>query len=160
MSSSKAVSRRKTKYIHVQRHKASCGPVAIANVIKWFGISTSYDRVLRFCLDARAYDPEIGMWPFQMWYVLKTFRIPFKVHKKFTIEKLDSLLDNGGVCILVYDTRPGRSHVVFIDGRNDAGYRSWNRKKGMLPFFPREEMDKTLRESACLYVYTFQSVAR
>lgn len=137
--------------------------MAIANLIKWIGIQTSYDKVLEFCLGTRAYHPYRGMFPFQMRYILQTFAVKFKVRKKFTIEDLNALLESGGSCIFVYQTPAGSNHVVFIDRRLQGGYRSWNRKKGWPPFFSDADMAETIVRSAKrnqLYVYAFQGVRK
>lgn len=159
-----AIRKRKSKFINVQRHYGSCGPIAIANAIKWHGIETSYKAVLNWCLGVQAYHPKAGMWPFQMRYVLRTLRMNFKVRRKFTIEDLDALLAAGGACIFIYVTSKGGSHATFIDRALETGYRSWNRKKKMPPYFPREDMEATIRRSSKkaggLYVYTFQPVKR
>ncbi len=150
--------RRKTKFINVQRHKASCGPIAIANLIKWCGIETSYAKVLGFCIGVRAFSNRAGMWPFQMRYVLKTLKVRFKVKRKFSVADLDALLDAGGCCILAYCTKFG-GHAVFIDKRTSNGYRSWNRVKGKPPFFSKKDLQIALRRSVGrrnLHVYTFE----
>lgn len=84
----------------------------------------------------------------------------FECKEAFSIEEMDALIDSGGACILVYETKRG-GHAVFIDSRNANGYRSWNRKQGMIPFFPRDEMAETLEFSTKkqgLFVYCFLKV--
>lgn len=154
------VRRRKTQFINVQRSKASCGPIAVANLIKWHGFETSYKKTLRFCMQLRAYHPRVGMWPFQLRYILRTLQINFRVHKRFSIAKMDALLDSGGSCILIYDTKLG-SHAVFLDRKEGRTYRAWNKSRKR-PYFTRLELKKAMQNSTRavggLYVYTFPAL--
>lgn len=151
---------RKTRFINQQRHKASCGPVAITNLLKWFGIQTSYDIVLRFCMGIRAYDPKLGMWPFQMKYLLRTLQIKFKVRRRASLEDIDKILEKDGSIILIYLTKRKTSHAVFIDSKKDDFYRIWNRMRGALPWCPKNSLKRALersqKDSSDLYVFIFQ----
>ena len=167
MSTPRRLRRRRSKFINEQRHKAACGPIAIANAIKWLGVETSYRKVLDFCIEVRAYHRHIGMYSYQMRYVLRTLQVPFKVRRKMTVEGLDKIIDGGGAVILAYQSQTKAKdgtiseggHVVFINGRSVDGYLSWNKTKGLPPWFEREAMRKALARSEAhetgLYVYVF-----
>jgi len=153
--------KRRTRLINVQRHKASCGPIAIANLIKWYGIQTSYRAVLEFCAGIRAYHPRKGMFPYQMRYALLTLQIPFKVKRTLTVPEVNAILDGGGSIILIYATkRKHEDHCVFIDTRAKDAYRTWNRMLKCPPLMLRDELETTLRRSSArkskLFAFIFQ----
>jgi hypothetical protein len=102
------------------------------------------------------------MHPFQMTYVLKTLKIKCGIRRTYTVEELDALIDSGGAAIVSYQTKKYKGgHAVFINGRNDVGYLSWNHVQGQPPWFPKKEMRAALKRSSArkggLIVYTFQA---
>jgi hypothetical protein len=161
--SKEALARQRSKLVNSQPHPRACGPIALVNVIRWFGIRTSIRKVIEFTKQIHAWSPKIGMYPFQMAYALRTMRIPFRVKKHLTVQGLDRLIDSGCAVILVYQMeRYNGSHVVFITGRSKDGYLAWNHIQGHPPWFAREKMKKTLRRSCRLkhgmHAYIFQGV--
>lgn len=157
-----SIRKRRSKYINTQRHKASCGPIAIANAIKWFGIETSYDAVMQFCAGIRAYHPTKGMWPFQMRYSLLTLKLPFKVRRKFSPEELDAEVAKGRSMILIYDTLKNGSHAAFLDASSETQYRVWNKIKGQGPWYDKKVIWDDIERTGCrqgyLYAFIFQLV--
>lgn len=155
----KTIRRRRSRMINTQRHRASCGPIAVANAIKWSGIETSYRDVLRFCRIVRAYHPKVGMYPYQMTYVLRTLQMRFKARRSLSIADLDRALDSGRSLILVYETERNGSHAAFVDARADGRYRVWNRARRSTPWCSRETLSASLdRSHTKLYVYIFQAL--
>lgn len=134
----------------------------MANAIKWHDVSTSYDAVLEFCEGIRAYDPEVGMLPYQFVYTLRILKIPFKKRRSLTIQELDSVLDSGGSLILAYVTEKGTSHAVFIDARKPRRYRVWNRVKSWGPWWSyrtvKADIKRSLTRSGELYAFVFQAL--
>lgn len=156
--SSTSFRHRGSKFINVQRHTKSCGPVAVANAIKWHGIETSYASVLDFCTGIRSYHPRIGMWPFQMIYTLKILQMKFRKHRKFSLEALDRILTDGGSLIFIYETIKRGSHAVFIDAMNDTHYRIWNKRKGTVPWTKKRHVLAAIKRSnrpGKMYAFAF-----
>lgn len=153
--------KQRSRFINVQRHKASCGPIAIANAIKWFGTQTSYKSVLEFCEIIGAYRPTQGMWPHEIRFALKKLEIPVKVKRTFSVQLLDEILEDKGAVILTYVRKDG-AHAVFLDSKSELGYRVWNRISGAKPWYPRRtikrDIKRTLKETGRIYVYIFQAL--
>lgn len=161
MSDVEAIRKRKTKMINVQRHQKSCGPVAIANVIKWYGVETSYQKVLEWCLATDMYDPDHGMWPRQTRFVLLQLQVPFRKYRSFTAEDIDRWLALGQSLILIYDTKTSGSHAAFIDAASETSYRIWNRKMGSTqPWhskeYVRQAIERTNANNNGLFAFVFE----
>lgn len=160
----KVIRKRKSRFINTQRHIASCGPIAIANAIKWLGTETSYTSVLDFCTAIRAYSPQYGMFPFQLDYALKTLKIDYSKHCKFTSRDLDRTLKKGKAVILIFDTISAGSHATFINGIDleKKHYLVWNRWKGATPWCKRDYITQAIKRSARypehLYAFVLKKV--
>lgn len=135
------------RFIHVQRHVASCGPIAIANLIKWTGTSTSYEKVLKYCTALRFYIPGVGMFPRATSYVLRKLKIKFTLRRDLTLPELDETLDRGGAVLLTYLSRTQFLHCVFVEARTESGYRVWNAVESKTPHLTREVMRECLDRS-------------
>lgn len=155
-----SIRKRRSRYINVQRHGASCGPIAVANVIKWHGVETSYKAVLDFCQKINVYVPGIGVWPEGMRYVLKCLRIKFKIKRNFSLKDLDKVLESGGSFIIGYPTKYGRAHVSFVDKKFKNNYRMWNRLHTKSFKNSKSELEKLIKQAKInreyLIAYCFQ----
>lgn len=145
----------KTRFINVQRHFANCGPIAIANAVKWHGRGCSYDNAVALCQGLGAHHPYFGMWPIDIFRVLKWLGARFRVRRNFDVEFLDHEITEGRSVILIYGTSGG-NHAVFVDAHVDGGFRAWNFKRRDTPFASYSEMARILSYSAVtdrLYAY-------
>ena len=139
---------RRSRYINCQQHVASCGPIAVANLIKWHGIETSYRAVLKFCQALEFYIPALGMFPPEMARLLRALKVKFKLRRRFKIKDMDAVLDRGCCIILIYAAHPPYElHCVFVDRRENGSYRAWNTLRKSSPWVSRKDMVRSLRRS-------------
>jgi len=121
-----SIKRRKTRMINNQRRKNSCGPTALANVLKWLKYPTSHDHMVAFCEGNQLYDPEVGMYSAELFQMLKILTMDFSYRQRIVTRELDQALDSGKGVILLYKTEEATYHAVFIDAKTPKKYRVWN----------------------------------
>lgn len=138
---------RRTRLINAQRGVGDCGPIAIANLIKWCGIRTTYREVRSFCIGTRTMIPGIGMLQEQMWGLLKTLKVRFRKYRKFGLKDIDRAIAEGSSIVLMYETRRFGGHAVFIDATSKKRIRVWNRTQGHFPWYSRRDVSDDLRRS-------------
>ena len=149
----------KFRMIQRQRHVATCGPIAVANAIKWHGTQTSYRTVMKFMAGIRVYIPRIGMFPEDTGKLLRDLKLRHRARRDLSLSELNKHLDDGGSLLLTYVTATDFLHAVFIDGRTENSYRVWNAVNHRTPWVGRDEMRAILRRSRAsnqLYAYLFQ----
>jgi len=109
------------RYIDQQKHEFTCGPVAIINALRWWGVKADYDNFL-LQLEPGECTERFGMKWKTLSKVLK--RNGFKVKQVYnpTMRELDAFLADGLSIILNYsyiDPEDGmlEKHYVFIDAK-------------------------------------------
>ena len=115
------------KYINVQKHNTSCGPIAIMNTIKWLGGSISYDYIDMF--RAFSWSQENGTDALSLSNTLKSFNIKYNLTSHPTVKDIEKVLKRGNACILLYvwyfEGKSG-AHYVFIDEDSGDYFRAMN----------------------------------
>lgn len=102
------------RYVNIQPHKSSCGPVAIINALKWLGCSTSYRKMLPFF----NWNTEEGMHFDEMTQDLRKLGLRFKVVDYPTIKDMERELDKGRALVYAYywfEKFERSGHYVFVD---------------------------------------------
>lgn len=119
--------RRRSRLINRQQRKNSCGPTALANMLKWLEYPVTHGEMVDFCQGHRMYDPKVGMFPSQFRIMLRVLTIKYTLNHRCVTSDIDEALDNGNGILFLYRTKKGNHHAVFIDAREDKAYRVWNR---------------------------------
>jgi len=91
------------RYIR-QKDFTSCGPVALINILKWFGCNVSYKDYIEIArgLCDHISGSDGGTEDKGMARALKAHKISFKKIKNPTLVQLDKHLDSGGIILLDY----------------------------------------------------------
>lgn len=116
----------KPRYISKQRRSRSCGPTALANILKWYGLRTSHDKMVKFTQEHDWYDPEIGMNFDDLKLSLTSCGLKYKITHNMSSKRLKEALKLGkSVCLLYRDLKL-TYHVAFFTGREKSNYEVWN----------------------------------
>ncbi len=103
------------RYINHQQHKATCGPVAVMNVMKHRGWKGSYrDNVEWFKIFGLS---RTGMWSHELEKVLKFLNIKFKRLNLCKVTDIEKTLNRGNTVILNYQwyiKNKNAGHFIFI----------------------------------------------
>ncbi len=145
------------RFINHQRRAKSCGPTAIANVVKWLGYKTTHDKMMEFCAGIGAYFPDEGMWPSGIRLTLRELEIKVKVRRKPSLKDIDAALDAGCAVMTAYRTPSKTTHIVFVNKRTSSSYCVWNRNHETSPWYPKkfiiDALRRSLRHSGHCYTY-------
>lgn len=135
--------------INRQRHRASCGPVAIKNALEFKGVKTSYDEILEFSEKYLNYEC-YGMWIKELRYGLQLFGINYKNIHNPKFEHISKELEKGRGFILLYMwyyEGSTRGHYVFIDKETPKYFRAWNWSLEKSEMIPKQQLANYLRYS-------------
>lgn len=131
-----------------QRDRSSCGPVAIINLLKFFGKDAKYEFIRMF--RHITYCDSFGVQVEHFEDLLKTFKTVYRVHHKregqIPLSHLDEWLDKGWPVVMrfFHEIYHGRrmGHFVTIIGRTKRGYlvTNYGRKYPSLFLVTRREM--------------------
>lgn len=138
------------RFINFQKHKYSCGVIALANALKWLGYPTSYKNMLGYCIATGQLDLEHGMLAgVGIPTVLKSLKIKHRRFCQFKTSDLDKALAEGHSVLLSYVTEPpGAFHAVFIDKKTPKTYSVWNKNlKNKSSTYHRKSITKLIRRS-------------
>lgn len=116
------------RYITKQRHSASCGPVAVINILKWLGRHATYDSHLKKFLKL-GWDVKDGMQFNKFSKSLKHFKIKYKRHIQPSMREVIQMLDRGHAIVVLYKWfYRGRSgaHYAAIFGYDDIHFSAKN----------------------------------
>jgi len=123
------------RYIEKQPHKASCGPVAVINALKWLGKPATYRTHLKKCKKLGYPTNPAGTSRRLLSRFLRYFKIKYKRVTRPTLNDITKELDKGNAIILLYRTYSESGswgHYTFINGYNDWGFKS---KNALVPKF-------------------------
>lgn len=138
---------RKHRMVNQQFDGWSCGFIAIANTLKWFGVRATFKEVKNFCDKTDLCIPGLGMWRHHMVAALKLLKVRNKKINNFSVERMEKHLNEGGSLMLIYDTFLPGSHVVFIDRMTDCQYRAYNNQRGGSPWIKKRHIRTAIRRS-------------
>jgi len=121
--------KRAVRFINNQRRLASCGPTAIANLMKWLGYSpNSHDLLYKHCFSFN-YKQHHGMVFRSIEKVLRGLNIPYNRRMNCTVKSIEKVLDEGSACILAYrywHDHKRKEHYAFIHGHTSKRFKICN----------------------------------
>ena len=117
------------RYINKQKHNTTCGPVALANALKWLGYSCSYNSIVKDMKDDC--DPYSGMTNSELSKIFDDYSINHRYQKwtKDATKAIERCLDRGNAVILNYtwfSKTDSQRHYIFIDGHLRYRFNSYN----------------------------------
>ncbi|KKN65725.1 hypothetical protein LCGC14_0478640 [marine sediment metagenome] len=113
--------------INKQRHKTSCGPVAILNALKWKGYHDSYADVISFAKRRLSFKHHgSGMHWIYISQALDVLDIRYKIIHKATLVDITRELDRDRAVILFFQYGGHHAHYIFIDKHTEKFVRAWN----------------------------------
>lgn len=111
-----------------QRDNYSCGPVALANVMKWAGSKKSAGSLRKYFMPICKCSPENGTRPWEIHNALLTIDdISFEKVEYPGLQDLDGHLDDGGIVLLRVRYEDG-GHYFICTRRTQKMYEVINRK--------------------------------
>ena len=135
------------RYINIQKHKSSCGPIAVINAIKWLGGKLSYKYLDMF--EAFGWTKK-GMDTKQMMLILDTFGVEYQVIFNPSTRFIENSLSKGNAAILMFRWfLPNKNcdHATFVY----KNHRSWLDASNTIPcgftILPKKILTKFLNTS-------------
>jgi hypothetical protein len=125
--------------INKQRHKTSCGPVAMLNALKWKGYDDNYDDIMRFSKRHLRFKHK-GMLYYTVERGLKKLGVKHKLIYKITLPRIVRELNKGRAVILRYHWSRNHAHYVFIDGHTKHFIKAWNTGEGKTTRFSKKRL--------------------
>ena len=128
-------------YINKQRHRYTCGPVALANAYKSLGFSCSYDYILQNFRESLKW----GSFFDEIHNHLRHNKVTCRYIKP-RFSKMQKELDKGNGIILLFrwcDNRGG--HFVFIDGYTDKYFIGYNYNTSGSKYISKRDLAKHFR---------------
>jgi predicted secreted Zn-dependent protease len=100
--------------------RTSCGPTAIANVLKWVGVKLNYKRdrrqLMKDCCCTSLYGTSFARFN----YVLRHYaeQVGFTVRRKYKpkLADIDRHLKCGGIAAICYEHQYGRHYALIVAG--------------------------------------------
>ena len=119
------------RYVNKQQHKASCGPVAVINALKWLGCSVNYRDSLDIFKVLGYHENGGGTWKSGVINMLRFFKIRFEFKDRIKVRDIEKAIDDGYSVVLSYrwyENNKYGNHLVFIDKYTDKLIKSKNER--------------------------------
>ncbi len=113
------------RYINVQQHASSCGPIAIINALKYIGRTASYKSEMEYFKSIKEFDSH-GMWPDALSRVLIKRSIKHKYYVIESVLDMEKILDKGNPIILNCLITTEKAHYIFIISHSPHIFRAYN----------------------------------
>jgi len=141
-----------SKLVNVQRHFDSCGPIAIANILKLTGYKVSEKEVRDYCLGYGGYrEFRPGLHRSKMGKTLKELGIPFTKRNNVKYKDISNYLNKGKTLVLLYSWKRGErrgAHYVVVFGETKKYWYMANNGAGLSMRFPKNKFARDVRYTA------------
>lgn len=112
--------------INKQRHKKSCGPVAILNAMRRKGSKISYKDMIKKCQKNGAFNLKKGMALESLCHMIKYFGLTYSLDFNPRLKRIKNYLNQGKYIILMYKVHDDLWHFAFIDNCEKNSFTIWN----------------------------------
>lgn len=118
--------------INKQKHRTTCGIVAVKNALEFKGKRVPYEKLIRYAQRNLKFVHESGrgMCPNKLRQLLKRHKLRYKNIKHPSFEDIGNQLKRGRGVILNYRYPTGdgdsNGHFIFIDRETKRFFRAWN----------------------------------
>ena len=118
--------------INKQKHRTTCGIVAVKNALEFKGKRVSYEKLIRYANRnlGFAHKSREGMYPVKLRQFLKRYKLSYRNIKHPSFKDISNQLKQGRGVILNYRYSTGdggsNGHYIFIDKETKRFFRAWN----------------------------------
>lgn len=139
--------------INRQRHRTTCGIVAIKNALEFKGRKKkkdSYENLLKYSIRNLGFKHD-GMHNVQIYYALKLKGIKHKIIRQASFKDISRELGKGRGVIFLFRYAIGNGgsngHFTFIDKETPKQFRAWNNTRKRSCMWRKKTMAKYIRYS-------------
>jgi len=136
--------------ISQQKHRSTCGIVAVKNALEFKGRRVQYEKLLRYSIRNLGFKHN-GMIIAEVRKLMKRYKIKYKNIKHPSFKDISNQLNLGRGLIFLYrySTGDGDSagHYIFIDKETKRFFRAWNKSGSSNNMLMKKELAKDLRYS-------------
>jgi len=117
------------RYINLQPHATTCGPIAVMNLLKDLGMKISYKKYIELFYTLGCGKRDMGTSPHDLANMLKLFGIKYKYSIKNNVRDVERKLKSGKVLIMSYrwyENGKSSGHFIFVDKQTKNYINGYN----------------------------------